>query len=36
MGEILFDRLGLPVIKRTKTGYSTDAEVLDKLKGNMK
>mgnify|MGYP000993584378 FL=1 len=33
MGEILFDELGLPVIKKTKTGYSTDAEVLDKLKG---
>ncbi|MCF6461833.1 DNA polymerase I [Clostridium sp. Cult1] len=33
MGEILFDELKLPVIKKTKTGYSTDAEVLDKLKG---
>ena len=33
MGEILFDKLNLPVIKRTKTGYSTDAEVLDKLSG---
>lgn len=32
--EILFDKLQLPVIKRTKTGYSTDAEVLDKLKGS--
>ena len=32
LGEILFDRLSLPVIKKTKTGYSTDAEVLDKLK----
>lgn len=31
LGEILFDKLGLPVIKKTKTGYSTDAEVLDKL-----
>lgn len=31
LGEILFDRLGLPVIKKTKTGYSTDAEVLEKL-----
>lgn len=28
---ILFEKLGLPVIKRTKTGYSTDAEVLAKL-----
>lgn len=33
IGEILFDKLNLPVIKRTKTGYSTDAEVLDKLRG---
>ncbi|HLR35083.1 MAG TPA: DNA polymerase I [Tissierellales bacterium] len=33
LGEILFDRLDLPVIKKTKTGYSTNAEVLDKLKG---
>lgn len=31
LGEILFDKLHLPVIKKTKTGYSTDAEVLDKL-----
>ena len=32
LDEILFDKLGLPIIKKTKTGYSTDAEVLDKLK----
>lgn len=32
LGEVLFDKLSLPVIKKTKTGYSTDAEVLDKLK----
>ncbi|MGB4504016.1 MAG: DNA polymerase I [Syntrophaceticus sp.] len=31
LGHILFDKLKLPVIKRTKTGYSTDAEVLEKL-----
>jgi len=31
LGEILFDKLGLPVIKKTKTGYSTDAEVLERL-----
>ncbi|NLP18925.1 MAG: DNA polymerase I [Firmicutes bacterium] len=31
LSVILFEKLGLPVIKRTKTGYSTDAEVLDKL-----
>lgn len=34
LGEILFDKLALPIIKKTKTGYSTDAEVLDKLKDN--
>lgn len=32
LGVILFEKLGLPVIKKTKTGYSTNAEVLDKLK----
>ncbi|WP_296970687.1 DNA polymerase I [Tepidanaerobacter sp. EBM-38] len=32
LGEILFEKLSLPVIKRTKTGYSTDAEVLEKLR----
>ena len=32
LGEILFERLGLPVIKKTKTGYSTAADVLEKLK----
>lgn len=31
LGEILFDELGLPVIKKTKTGYSTAADVLEKL-----
>jgi DNA polymerase-1 len=31
LGEILFDKLGLPVIKKTKTGYSTSADVLEKL-----
>ncbi len=31
IGEVLFDKLGLPVIKKTKTGYSTDIEVLEKL-----
>lgn len=33
LGFILFEKLNLPVIKKTKTGYSTDAEVLEKLKG---
>ncbi|QEK12328.1 DNA polymerase I [Crassaminicella thermophila] len=31
LGEILFDKLGLPPIKKTKTGYSTNIEVLQKL-----
>lgn len=31
LGVILFEKLGLPVIKKTKTGYSTDVEVLTKL-----
>ena len=31
LGHILFEKLGLPVIKKTKTGYSTDSDVLDKL-----
>lgn len=31
LGEILFEKLGLTPIKKTKTGYSTSAEVLEKL-----
>ena len=31
LGVILFEKLKLPVKKKTKTGYSTDAEVLEKL-----
>jgi DNA polymerase-1 len=31
LAEVLFEELKLPVIKRTKTGYSTDAEVLERL-----
>jgi len=31
LATVLFDTLGLPVIKRTKTGPSTDAEVLEQL-----
>ncbi|MCF8011148.1 MAG: DNA polymerase I [Clostridiales bacterium] len=31
LGQILFEKLELPVIKRTKTGYSTNAEVLEEL-----
>lgn len=32
LGVILFDKLQLPVIKKTKTGYSTDSSVLDALR----
>lgn len=31
LGPVLFEKLQLPVIKKTKTGYSTSAEVLEKL-----
>ena len=31
LGKILFEKMDLPVIKKTKTGYSTNAEVLEKL-----
>ena len=33
LGELLFDKLALPPVKKTKTGYSTNADVLEKLKG---
>ncbi|WP_129721279.1 DNA polymerase I [Xylanivirga thermophila] len=33
LGVILFEKLDLPVIKRTKTGYSTNIEVLEQLQG---
>ena len=32
LGEVLFEKLGLPPVKKTKTGYSTNAEVLEKLR----
>ena len=32
LGQLLFEKLGLPPIKKTKTGYSTNADVLEKLK----
>ncbi len=32
LGEILFEKMKLPVIKKTKNGYSTDVDVLEKLK----
>ncbi|GAB4195289.1 MAG: DNA polymerase I [Sandaracinaceae bacterium] len=31
LADVLFEELKLPVIKKTKTGYSTDAEVLERL-----
>lgn len=33
LGVILFEKLQLPVIKKTKTGYSTDVKVLEELEG---
>ncbi len=33
LGVILFEEMGLPVVKKTKTGYSTDSEVLERLSG---
>lgn len=33
LGEILFEKLGMPVIRRNKMGYSTNMEVLSKLRG---
>ncbi len=33
LGEILFEKLGLPVQKKTKTGYSTNIDVLEALQG---
>ncbi|MBR1832088.1 MAG: DNA polymerase I [Ruminiclostridium sp.] len=33
LGKILFEKMGLPHGKKTKTGYSTNAEVLEELSG---
>ena len=33
LGEVLFGKLGLPHGKKTKTGWSTNADVLEKLRG---
>ncbi len=33
LAEVLFERLGLKPLKKTKTGFSTNAEVLEKLRG---
>ncbi len=32
LGHILFDKLGLPPVKKTKTGYSTNVDVMEKLR----
>ena len=32
LGEMLFEKLKLPVVKKTKSGYSTDVDILEKLK----
>lgn len=32
LGEVLFEKMKLPVIKKTKSGYSTDVDVLEKLR----
>lgn len=32
LGEILFEKLNLPFAKKTKNGYSTDVDVLEKIK----
>lgn len=36
LGEILFERIGIPTVKKTKLGYSTAAEVLEKLRYDYK
>ena len=33
LGQVLFEELGLPPQKKTKTGYSTDSDVLESLQG---
>lgn len=33
LGTVLFEEMGLPAKKKTKTGYSTNAEVLEELRG---
>ncbi|MDR2519978.1 MAG: DNA polymerase I [Eubacteriaceae bacterium] len=33
LGALLFEEMGLPIVKKTKTGYSTDSEVLEKIAG---
>lgn len=33
LGQVLFEEMGLPALKKTKSGYSTNVEVLNALKG---
>lgn len=33
LASLLFEKLGLPPVRRTKTGYSTDVDVLEQIKG---
>ena len=33
LGEVLFEKMKLPVVKKNKNGYSTDVDVLEKLRG---
>ena len=33
LSKVLFEKLALPPVKKTKTGYSTDTSVLERLKG---
>lgn len=33
LGQVLFEEMGLPAKRKTKTGYSTNADVLDTLRG---
>ena len=35
LGKLLFEDMGIPPVKKTKTGYSTSAEVLEKLRGQV-
>ncbi len=35
LGKILFEEMGIPPVKKTKTGYSTSAEVLERLRGQV-
>ena len=35
LGKLLFEEMGIPPVKKTKTGYSTSAEVLEKLRGQV-